>query len=87
MVEIVNESKHCSIIAIRRLINFYRIFTMLMEMCPTVREQINSSLEQFISDPAKRVKDFAPSLGDLLSFIMVSDKYKMGDLLNAYLEE
>jgi hypothetical protein len=87
MVEIVNESKHCSIIAIRRLINFYRIFTMLLEMCPTVREQINASLEQFISDPAKRIKDFAPSLGDLLAFIMVSDKFKMADLLNSYLEE
>jgi len=38
MVEIVNESKHCSIIAIRRLINFYRIFTMLIEMCPSVKD-------------------------------------------------
>jgi hypothetical protein len=41
MVEIVNESKHCSIIAIRRLINFYRVFTMLIEMCPSVKDQIN----------------------------------------------
>lgn len=87
MVDIVNESKHCSIIAIRRLINFYRIFTMLIEMCPSVRDQINQQLELFITEPAKRVKDFTPSLGDLLSFIVVSDKYKMADLLNAYLEE
>jgi hypothetical protein len=41
MVEVVNETKHCSIIAIRRLINFYRVFTMLIEMCPTVKDQIN----------------------------------------------
>lgn len=54
---------------------------------PDCREQINASLEQFISDPAKRIKDFAPSLGDLLAFIMVSDKFKMADLLNSYLEE
>lgn len=87
MVEIVNESKHCSIVAIRRLINFYRIFTMLIEICPSVRKKINKQLEQFITEPAKRVKDFTPSLGDLLSFIVVSDKYKMADLLNVYLEE
>jgi hypothetical protein len=38
MVDIVNASKHCSIIAIRRLINFYRVFTMLIEMCPSVKD-------------------------------------------------
>jgi len=41
MVEVVNETKHCSIIAIRRLVNFYRVFTMLIEMCPTIKDQIN----------------------------------------------
>lgn len=87
MVDMVNEAKHCSIIAIRRLINFYRLFTMLLELCPDVQEQINKQIESFISDPAKRIKDHAPSLGDLLSFIVVSNKYKMADLLNPYLEE
>ena len=44
-------------------------------------------MKVFIDDAAKRVKDFTPSLGDLLSFIVMSDKFKMSDLLNHYLEE
>ena len=87
MVDLVCENKHCSIIAIRRLVNFFRLFRILIDLCPSVQEQINENLKQFISDPAKRVKDFTPSLGDLLSIIVMSDKFKMADLLNHYLEE
>lgn len=37
MVEIVSEKKHCSIIAIRRLVNFFRLFRILISLEPSVQ--------------------------------------------------
>ena len=45
MVDLVCENKHCSIIAIRRLVNFFRLFRILIDLCPSVQEQINENLK------------------------------------------
>mmetsp|Transcript_47983 Transcript_47983/g.65027 ORF Transcript_47983/g.65027 Transcript_47983/m.65027 type:complete len:199 (-) Transcript_47983:1761-2357(-) len=87
LVELVDDKKHISITALRRLINFIRLFRMLIDMYPEVDNIINERIEKFIKDPEMRIKDHCSSLGDLLSFIFVSNKYTIEDLLPAYLEE
>lgn len=87
LVELVDDKKHISIAALRRLVNFLRLFRMLIDMYPEVDQEINERIEKFIKDPEMRIKDHCSSLGDLLSFVMVSNKYTIEDLLPAYLEE
>ena len=50
MVELANESKHVSILAIRRLINFIRLFRLCIELVPGVMEIINQKLRMFKDD-------------------------------------
>ena len=71
--------------AIRRLVNFFRLFRLLIELCPEIGGEINEKLKDFISSPEKRIKDHCSSLGDLLAFIVISGKYQMKDLLEFYL--
>lgn len=81
LVDIVDEKKYISITAIRRLVNFIRLFRLLIELSPEVQKKCNEKLEEFIKDESKRVKDHCSSLGDLLAFITISDKFQMKDLL------
>ena len=87
MVEMANEKKHMSIAAIRRLINYIRLFRLLIELCPQVMGVINDKINTFITKPETRVKDHTASLGDILAMVAVSDRYSMKDLLDGYLEE
>ena len=87
LVDMVNEKNHISITAIRRLINFIRLFRVLIELKPEVSKTIDARLKTFIDHPDKRVKDHTPALGDLLAFSAVSDSVSLGDLLNFYLDE
>ena len=75
MVEMANERKHISIIAIRRLINFIRLFRLAIELVPGVQDKINETLRVFKDEEASRTKDHTPSLGDILAMMLVSDRY------------
>ena len=87
VADMIQEFRHISILAIRRLVNFIRLFRLLVELYPEVAELVEAKIEQFIKDPAKRHKDYTASLGDLLALVTVSQKYKFEDVLPAYLEE
>lgn len=87
MVDMANERKHISILALRRLVNFIRLFRLAIELVPGVQAAINEKLRMFKEDESKRVKDFTPSLGDILAISIVSDQFSMMDLLEGYLEE
>jgi len=87
MVEMANEVKYISILAIRRLINFIRIFRLCIELVPGVMPIINEKIRMFKEEEDKRVKDYTPSLGDILSMSIVSDQFNLSDFLEIYLEE
>jgi len=74
-------------LAIRRLVNFFRLFRLLIDLQPGTVDLIDEQLHTFISDPSKRVKDHTSSLGDLLSNVTVSNKFSFEELRDAYLEE
>ena len=73
MVELANDHKHVSILALRRLVNFIRLFRLCIEIVPDTQTVINEKLRAFKDDPGQRLKDFTPSLGDMLTFSVVSD--------------
>jgi hypothetical protein len=87
VADLIQEMRHTSILAIRRLVNFVRLFRWLIELHPEVGEEIDAKIEQFIKEPEKRHKDHTGSLGDLLALVSVSQKFKFQDILPAYLEE
>jgi hypothetical protein len=49
--------------------------------------KVNLMIKTFIESPEKRHKDHTPSLGDLLVYVLLSDKYKIADILQLYTEE
>lgn len=87
LVDMVDEKKHVSIQAIRRLVNYIRLFKLLIELSPEVEKTIDEKLKSFHDEPDKRVKDHCSSLGDILAFLTVTKAYKFTDLLDAYLGE
>ena len=60
---------------------------MLIQMYPEISLEFDERLEEFIHDPAYRIKKVTPSLGDILVFVLVSDKHRLKDLLMHYIEE
>lgn len=72
VADLIQEVRHVSILAIRRLINFIRLFRLLVDKYPEVQEEIDQKIESFIKEPEKRHKDHMGSLGDLLSYVSVS---------------
>ena len=79
IVDITKQNRFISIVAIRRLMNFIRLFHYLIEKDPSIQEKIDATLTGFIKDPKKRLKDdnSCPSLGDILVFVTMSSKYRI----------
>ena len=72
VADLIQEYKHVSILAIRRLVNFIRLFRLLIELYPEVEKEIDEKIEKFIKSPEMRHKDFTASLGDLLAIVTIS---------------
>jgi hypothetical protein len=87
LVNLVDLKLCISIKAIRRLVNFLRLFRWLMKEHPEIEKTVDEQLEKFIKSPELRIKDHFASLGDLLSFATISNKFKFEDLKGSYLEE
>ena len=56
IVDMMKEERHVSMVAIRRLFNFLRIFHYLASKDDKIREEIDTKLERFLTDPDSRVK-------------------------------
>ena len=87
LVDMVGDNTHVSLVAIRRLFNFIRLFRLLIELQPEADKILDQKLKTFKEEPEKRVKDHCSALGDILSFATVSNNVKLNDVLDAYLEE
>ena len=49
VADMIQEFRHISILAIRRLINFVRLFRLLMDLYPEVSNEIDGKIGQFIT--------------------------------------
>ena len=85
-LNILSEKVHNSSRAIKTMIYLYRILLLLSETYPNFKKMCNEMIDNFIKNENNRVKDFTPSLGDLLVMLSVSD-LKIEDLLPAYISE
>eukprot|EP00831_Metopus_contortus_P031985 TRINITY_DN25959_c0_g1_i1.p1 TRINITY_DN25959_c0_g1~~TRINITY_DN25959_c0_g1_i1.p1 ORF type:complete len:1431 (-),score=259.64 TRINITY_DN25959_c0_g1_i1:38-4204(-) len=87
VVNMMEQKEHTSLKALRALIYFFRLFVMMLDQHPELYSNIDEMLGKFKDDEKNRVKDVTPNLGNLLSFLTVSKKYKWSDLMLPYLEE
>eukprot|EP00826_Nyctotherus_ovalis_P059993 TRINITY_DN838_c0_g2_i4.p1 TRINITY_DN838_c0_g2~~TRINITY_DN838_c0_g2_i4.p1 ORF type:complete len:1376 (-),score=453.51 TRINITY_DN838_c0_g2_i4:170-4297(-) len=86
-VSMMQQKEHTSLKALRTFYSFYRLFILLLDEHPEFYDQIDESLEKFKSDEKNRVKERTPNLGDMLSKLAVSKKFKWADIIGPYLEE
>jgi ubiquitin-protein ligase len=87
VVNMTTESFHHSYKSIRMLIYILRMFNLLLEKYPQLREVIDGRLQKFIEKPETRIKDETANIGDLLVLLCVSEKYTWNDLKESYLLE
>jgi hypothetical protein len=89
VVDMMNEKRHTSVLAIRRLVNYIRIFQYFIDLDPKISEVMEAKLEEFINDPSKRIKldNVLPNLGNIMIYTLMSKKFKFSDIIEAYLEE
>ena len=75
-----------SLVAVRRLFNFIRVFHYALEKNPEIRQKIDKRLQDFISDPKNRLKnpEICPNLGDILIYCLMSQSYSFEDVKMAY---
>ena len=64
VVDMMKENKHISIVAIRRLFNFIRLFLYFMKKDPSIEKEMNALVNAFINDPATRHKDTCKNMLD-----------------------
>ena len=69
------------------IIYVHRLFTLLLDKYPQLRDVMDEKIKVFIEKPECRIKEVTTNIGDLLVFLTVSKKYKWDDLKEAYLNE
>ena len=65
IVDMMKENRHVSILSIRRLFNFIRVFQYLMAQDPKIEEEMNKKIAYFLQGPEQRHKNNTPNLGDI----------------------
>lgn len=83
----MDEKLHCSIRLIRLWCHIHAIFLLFLESFPEAYELLEKRLSDFIKDESKRLKDQTPNLGVLPCLLLVSNNFKIEDLMNLYFEE
>ena len=87
IIDMMKENKHISIIAIRRVFNFIRLFAYLESKDDKIQEELNSRLGAFINDPNQRLKENTKILLDQQVYAILSHKHKYQDFSEKYVEE
>lgn len=87
VVSMMEHKEYISLKALRMFFHFYRLFVLLLDKNPELYTEIDNSLESFKNDEKSREKTGTPNLGDMLSKLTVSKKYKWSDIIGPYLEE
>lgn len=74
IVDLMKEEKHVSIVAIRRLLNFFRLFFYFIKRNPEIQDVIESKIETFVKNPESRHKSICKNLLDYQIFALLSKK-------------
>ena len=65
----------------------YNYFYQLSIEFPEIIETINNRINKFIKRPQNRHKRMTPNLGNLISMLLLTNKYKWSHISKVYLEE
>jgi len=65
----------------------HRLLLALVDSFPQLRIIVRRRLDDFARRPDKRVKQYTPSLGELLTLLSVSDTYSWSSIAMAYIKE
>jgi len=79
VVDMTNESLHHSYKSIRMFIYVHRLLLLFIEKYPEIRNELDLRLQKFINELEYRIQDINPSIGDLLVYLTVSQKYLLND--------
>ena len=75
ILDMMKENRHVSIIAIRRLFNFIRLFAYFAQKDAKIQQELNSKLQEFIKDSSKRTKEHCPMLLDMQVYFILANKF------------
>lgn len=64
IVSLMDEKKHCSIVTIRRLLNFFRILFYFIKTNPEIQDIIETRIEEFVNNAESRHKNICKNLLD-----------------------
>lgn len=84
---IMDEKYHASIRIIRIFSHIHALGLLFTENFPSLYEKIEKRVQDFISDPSKRHKDYTPNLGAMNASLLFTPKTQFGDLVEAYTSE
>jgi len=87
ITEVVQEKTSNSCRSLKTLLHIYRAFRFMLDLYPQVQENLENLLGRFISEPTFRLKENTSSLGDLLTYSILSHKNALKDLLIPYIDE
>lgn len=87
VTEISGEKLAMSSKALNTLIHVYRGFRLLLDTFPQAQETLESHVSKFITDPTYRLKENTNSLGDLLTYSVMTTKNSFKELLPFYIDE
>jgi hypothetical protein len=72
--EIVREQQHPSIRIMRLFCHFHAMWLLFMQRYPQLNDMVEKRLQDFMSSPERRHKKHAANLGEIICFLMVSEK-------------
>lgn len=87
VVDMMKENRHTSVLAIRRLFNFFRILFYFMKRHPKIQDLIEEKIHEFVSDPEKRHKNTCKNLLDYQIMALLSKKVDYKVFKEAYCDE
>jgi hypothetical protein len=87
VVQAMIEEKFISEKSIQMYCDIHRLFLQMMDEYPAVREEAETKLKTFIQSPKSRIRALTPDLGDMITYLAVSDTVFWDDLRDFYVEE
>jgi hypothetical protein len=87
IIDMMKENRHVSIIALRRVFNFIRLFAHLAAKDAKIQQELDAKLKSFIEDPAMRSKTNCKMLLDMQVASILTNKHDYQKFTEAYVEE
>ena len=87
VVGVMSGDMYASVAALEGYLAFSHLLLSFAKEHPSVQELIEKRLEEFLESEQSRNKRTCPSLGDLITMLIVSDKISFDDFIRVYLDE